>query len=312
MKSTWTRDLPRETEADQRALIEFAAECGFDTVITEDVTHAMADRGDEIGVDAVEIVEPYPTEEFQESHPDALQQMRPVEAAMAEVLADASFSFGRSAFRWYPPVHDRPFLCFEHPASRTFLRDRIEDALDAAHGVALDGFGFRNQYACFCDRCREARAGATDEDEDELAVLARTAEESLVEISEDLYDHAKSVDPDAVVTNHTWPPFRPNPTYAHRLHLDYCSQTISWFYPPAWPLDRVEFEAATHARLADRNEYVPFVGMHADPSLLRSPERLARELDIALEYGDGSLSFSRLKTLERHDDLRAVFQDALS
>ena len=40
------------------------------------------------------------------------------------------------------------------------------------------------------------------------------------------------------------PPFRPNPGYASRLALDYCSQTISWFYRPVWPLERVAFELA--------------------------------------------------------------------
>lgn len=312
MRAVWTRDLPRETEEEQQELVEFAAECGFDTVITENTTPSMATRGSEIGVDIVEIIEPYPTNQFENSHPEALQRMRSTEISIAEVLRAEPLDFGRSAFRWYPPVHTRSFLCFEHAASREFLKNRISNALKIADGVALDGFGFRNQYACFCDRCRKIRKQESNSsDENEITVLQRTAESSLLEIYETLYQHAKSVESGTIVTNHTWPPFRPNPTYAKELALDYCSQTISWFYPPIWQIDKVEFEAQTHASLSDRNQFVPFIGMHADPSIVRSPKRLCRELDLALEYGNDRVSFSRLNTLDRYEALRDVFREKL-
>lgn len=69
-----------------------------------------------------------------------------------------------------------------------------------------------------------------EHDESAATALRAVSEAALIDISERLYGHAKAIDDEATVTNHRWPPFRPNPTYGHRLRLDYCSQTISRYY----------------------------------------------------------------------------------
>ena len=46
--------------------------------------------------------------------------------------------------------------------------------------------------------------------------------------------------------------------------------------------------------------------------LVRSPERIAEELKIALKYGEGSLVFSSLKTPKEHPEIAAVLKAALS
>ena len=108
--------------------------------------------------------------------------------------------------------------------------------------------------------------------------------------------------------NHVWPPFRPDPYYGHRLALDYCSQTISWFYRPVWSLARVDFEAAEHRRLEDRvaNTFVPFIGFHASEQWRRSPQRLAAELAITARYGRGHLVFCTLAEPMALADVRAT------
>ena len=342
MKAAWDWHLPRETPAEQRELVEFVADCGFDTLIVRDPTESMTDRATDLGLDVVAIVYPYPDETFQERHPDALQRMRPVEHDVTEALAAAPAGYQSSSFRWFPIVQGRETVCFDHPDAQTLLQERVTDALSVADGVAFDGFGYQNHYACFCTRCRERRSSADDDgtdssaegrtdaengidvesgadadnrnDADALSTLANDAEDRLVDISALLYDHAKSVDSEAIVTNHLWPPFRPNPTYGRRLHLDYCTQTISWFYRPTWSLDRVAFEAETHRELEDpnRNLFVPFVGVNPDPSLVRSPERIADELELALTYGDGRLVFCTLGPARDDEAIRSVIRDALA
>ena len=223
---------------------------------------------------------------------------------------------GVGSYRWYPVVQGLETLCFEHPASQEELKDRVSETLAIADGVAFDGVGFRNRYACFCDRCEGIREEMMEENPalHKADVMAQVSEESLVKVSQILYAHAKLVKPEAIVMNHLWPPFRPNPYYGNRLKLDYCSQTISWFYKPTWSLDRVEFEAAEMKRLEDRsaNVFVPFIGVYDDPYLVRSAERIAKELEIAGKYADGHVVFCNLKTLKRYPKIREVVKAALA
>lgn len=323
MKAAWDRHLPRETERQRRRLVNFAHDCGFDTVIVpfrrEDPASlaTMTDRADALGMDVLGIVNPYPVDELREESSPSLQQVHPAERAFLEALRDHSgvYEHRRLANHWVPAVIGRDVLCFEDPHTLTTLKERVEAVLEVADGVAFDGFGFRNHYACFCESCRSRRVEHAElTGEEATAVLRATSEETLVKISEHLYDHAKSIDSDAIVTNHLWPPFRPNPYYGHRLKLDYCSQTISWYYRPTWSLERVEFEAAEHKRLEtpSRNRFVPFLAMYDRPHLLRSPDRLTCELEIAVDYGDGHVVFSELQPLKRHEALRSAVRCALS
>ena len=187
--------------------------------------------------------------------------------------------------------------------------------LENADGVAFDGFGFRNRYACHSDRCEEMRhrTMATNADLTDADIWAQS-EESLVDVYRVLYEHAKSVKSGAVVMNHLWPPFLPNPHYGNRLRLDYCSQTISWFYRPNWSLQRVEFEASELAHLSDgnMNVFLPFIGVYDEPHLVRSAPRIARELEIARTFGGGHWVFCNLKTLHRYHELREVVRAALA
>lgn len=312
MRAAWDRSLPRETESQQRKLVKFAADCGFDALIVPEVTPTMVERGHELGLRLIEIIGPYPDDSVDDTE-EIRQELTDVESKIATAVADLPNDYQQSAHLWFPLVLSDNPLCFESERAMASLERQVTGALEIADGVALDGFGYRNYYACHCHRCvgrRREYSEATDSNRYEA--IAHVSEEIIVEAVDRLYRHAKSKDPDAVVVNHVWPPFRPNPDYAHRLPLDYCSQTISWYYPPDQPLDRVAFEAERHARLAgDKNTFTPFVGVLDNPYLRRSPDRIAKEVDIARRYGDGNLVFSTLTTLETNDDIREIVQGEL-
>jgi len=313
VKAAWDWALPRDTETEQRAVVEFADELGFDTLIVNNTTAAMHERGRELDVSIVEIVSSPVPESFVADHPDAVQTLQPFEQELVDVLSDAPGRYQRMAHRWFPLLHGGDWLCFEHSASMSYLEDQVSDALRTADGVALDAVGFRNHYACFCAACEARRERGVERTEDhEWEVLGRVAENQLVEAVDQLSEHATAEQSDAIVANHVWPRFNPNPAYGHRLPLDYCSQTIAWFYRPNWSIERVEFEAATHARLAGAaNDFVPFVGMLDEAFLRRPPERLRRELEIGLEYGDGNLVLGTLGVPANHPEYADVIEDVL-
>lgn len=317
MKAAWDWHLPRATAAEQRALVAFTYELGFDTLIVHDPTPIMMEQARELGVSVCAIITPNVTEGFARQHSEGCQRLLPAEEAILAATNSLDWEeYTVLAHHWFPVIQPAEIFCFEHPVAQAELKERVSQALAVADGVAFDGFGFRNHYACFCARCDEIRQRlmAANPDLSEAAVTAQMSETSLVQISELLYAHAKAVKPAAILANHVWPPFRPNPYYAWRLKLDYCSQTISWFYKPHWSLARVAFEAQEMKQLEDRanNRFVPFIGMFHRPHLVRTAERLAAELAVAQKYGEGHLVFCNLRVLQEQPVLQQVVKTALA
>lgn len=310
MRAAWDWDLPRETDVEQRQLVETAAGLGFDTLVSKNVTATMADHATAHGITTVEVVTARASESFAADHPDCLQALAPADQGIVDALRAESTDHRRRAHWKFPLILDYDLVCYEHEASVALLESRIEDALAVADGVAFDGFGFRNQYACHCDLCLHRRA-EVDSVHEHLAA-ATVAESQLLDIGEHLYNAVKQQDADAIAMNHVWPPFNPNPRYASQLRLDYCTQTIAWFHRPHWSIDRVRFEARRHRELAgDANVFVPFIGM-ADAELSRRPpERLRAELEIALEYGDGHVVLSTLAVPAAHEAHADVVRELL-
>lgn len=316
MKAAWDWSLPTETDDEQKAVVEFAADLGFDTLVIQKATETLVRRGQELDVRIVQVVGPYATREFAEAHPHALQHIRDYEQQLAKALHGKSWNdvIGKS-FRWVPLLQGRQMLCYEHEASREELKARLTRVLQVADGVAFDGFGFNNHYACFCELCERKRAdmAAGNTHQSDLEIMEKMGERTLVDISRFLHEYVKSVKPDAATMNHVWPPYRPNEYAACKLKLDYCTQTISWFYRPVWSLQRVEFEAAEMKRLTDPddNHFTPFIGYSTEPGLARSPKRVGRELDIALKYGEGSLVFCTLQGPRQNPELADVLRSRL-
>jgi hypothetical protein len=309
IKAAWDWHMPRSTADQERKLVEFAAALGFDTLVLRDPGAGLVRMAHDEGLRVVTVVSPTAPDAFAREHPGCLQRMLAYEEAIEAALEETRGreQGQRLAHRWFPLIQRGRLVCYAQQESRSFLKELVSRALEAADGVAFDGFGFKNHYACFCDTCARAHRA-----EDPHAV-ARHSEQTLVEVSEVLFEHAKAEKPDSIVMNHVWPPFNPNPYYGARLRLDYCTQTISWFYRPSWGLQRVELEAAEHRRLQipGRNRFVPFIGLYADPYQLRNAERVERELEIALRYGDGHLTLCTLEGPLRDEAIRAVVKATL-
>ena len=79
-------------------------------------------------------------------------------------------------------------------------------------------------------------------------------------------------------------------------------------------LERVRFEAEEMKRLEDpsRNRFVPFIACYADDHNVRSPERIAAELEIARSVCGEDLVFCNLASAHRHEGIADVVRRALS
>ena len=310
MKAVWAIERLR-TDTEREQAVDFVTDLGCNMLITNSATPEMVAQAHKRNIQIIATVFPYSDDDFENAHPHCLQKMREFEYKISEAIVGQSHG---ESYRWQSFILPRTPLCFEHPASQAELKKRVERALNIADGIALDGFGFVNYYACFCDRCETLRkeAHAQTPDLSDIEIMGKVSTQTLIDVHRLLYDHAKSINPNAIVTNHVWPHFLPDEYIGAKYKLDYCTQTISWFYPPEWRLERVEMEAAEMKRLENPeiNRFVPFIGIHDLPDFVRTSERLAREIEIALKYGDGNLVISRLNTLQDHPELARSLREA--
>lgn len=311
MKAIWAI-APIKTDTEREQAVDFVADLGCNMLITNSTTPEMVARTNKRDIQVIATVFPYSDDDFENAHPHCLQKMREFEYKISNAIAGQSHG---ESYRWQSFILPRTTLCFEHPESQAELKKRVERALDIADGIALDGFGFVNYYACFCDHCETLRkeARAQTPDLSDIEIMGKISTQTLIDVHRLLYDQAKSINPNAIVTNHVWPYFLPDEYIGAKYKLDYCTQTISWFYPPEWRLERVEMEVAEMKRLENPeiNRFVPFIGIHNLPGFVRTPERLAREIEIAMKYGDGNLVISRLNTLQNHPGLARAVREAL-
>ena len=67
-------------------------------------------------------------------------------------------------------------------------------------------------------------------------------------------------------------------------------------------------------RLEDRshNTFVPFVGLYADPYLVRSADRVEKEFEIAARHGDGHVVLCSLETPKKYPEIADVVKRALA
>lgn len=314
MLAVWDSGMPTDTAEAQDHYVASAAAFGFDTVIARAVDTSFQARANDAGLAAIQIVTPYVDEAFAAEHPACMQQVTDAERGFGEVVSAHPWNVQTDrAFRWFPHVNTGRWPCLRHDQARDEIRRRIERALASADGIALDGFGYVNHYACWCEVCERHLEAERRDGERELDALARVSEDHLVEVSEFVTEHAKAVKTDCIVTNHLWPPFRPNWYYGWRLRMDYCCQTISWYHRPVWSLSRTRFEAEEHKRLEDpsRNRFVPFVAVYDRPEAVRSAEQVRAEVEIGIEASGGHLCFSTLKTLLSHSGVGKAVREAI-
>lgn len=316
IKATWDWEMPKKNETEQREFVRFAEECGFNTVIIAP-TPAIIDEAHSRKMLVFDVLIPIVSKEFADQHPDCMQRMQSFEESMVKILYEAPYEtfnkYVMQSHQEFNTLYSGNWVCFEHEESVQELCRMIGKKFDAhpIDGIALDVFGFKNMYACFCSRCdslrKEIKAKNPDRTDEEI--LASFSEESLIRISQRLYDYVKSIQPKAIVTCHIYPNFNPNPYYGNRFKVDYCGQTIAWFFKPFWDLDEVAFRAKRYKALEDTrfNHFMPFIacfGRRQDYLYLKkSPEQLRQEFFIAREYGGGNVMFATLGSLKEYQDL---------
>ena len=224
------------------------------------------------------------------------QVMTPDDAARLDELArdpdpaKHHYQFGGEPL---PGKHDvlvQPLLCFHRPEARQLIRRDIQTFLTACPelaGIALDCFGYRNYRSCHCEVSETQFKAFRQEHPDlpEEACRHAFSLETLVGAINETADAVREIRPEAKTVIHVYPVFQPEPLYGRRLKVDYCCETVAWFFKPFWEDDKIvrytREVVDTDNRVWSGSRGIPFVGLYAEGSVAaKSAERLMHELTL--------------------------------
>ena len=255
-----------------------------------------------------------------------LQQISPEEEKIfqkqqelkkAKKLWDSGYQGGGEPLSGRKEVSLYHIPCIHCPEVLAATKTNIKNILDASPeltGIALDMFGYSNYSGCRCPVSLKAFEKFQKQHPElkEKDAWNKFCLESLVDFQNKVCEYARSLRPEIKTAVHVWPVYQPMPLYGNMLDLDYCCQTVAWFFKPYWSDQKiaeytrqvVEQEKKYH----QRQKGVPFIGYSG-----KTPERLERDLRIILKNDPShSLSIGFGEILIKEDSyavLQKVFRE---
>jgi len=234
-----------------------------------------------------------PTENMKEF----AQQMSPEENEILKNLdADKSvdkngYQFGGEPLPGHREVLQTPLLCFHRPETVEFCKKNLQAVFERfpeITGVALDYIGYRNYRCCHCPQSTALFEGYYKKVRNKMsreAALEQFSLETLVQFNNELSAYIRKLRPEAKIATHVYPVFMPEPLYGNRLDVDYCCQTVAWFFKPYWSPDKIEQYtrnvAGNEKKYFSNSRGIPFIGLYQNPQgHFKSDEEFFRELEI--------------------------------
>ena len=307
-KMLWSRPLKSPAEVEQMA--HLAEKMGFNVVAAhpdQAVIRAVHAKGMQFYAWVINLADPR-FREFCTAHPEYCQKVAPAEESL---VRKPRINPDREN------IHSGPWLCPDRgltDVEKQWLTAVIR--MPGVDGLALDYIGYRNYHACSCDYSNEKRkqfARAHPELSPEQ-VEWKFSEHSLAEYTRQIRELAVSINPRLKLAIHIYPDFDPNPCYGNALPVDYCGQTICWFYKPFWSHERM-YELAQRCTTAagkhrSRNVCVPFVSVERGRRA-RAPEDVRTAIRIAGAANTGAIMVAFYRTFLEQPSLVDVFAQEL-
>ena len=316
MICVWTVVAENEEAVDQA--VEQAADLGFNAVGWDrpGVVEACHRRG----MKAFALLKPL------DRRDDAqMQELMPGEEKLPgfvpeSIPPDHYYQYGGEPLPGNREILDLNLACPNDPGVPGYALEHVSRVLETGFdGIVWDFIGYRNYHSCECPLCRaglEEFRGQHPELEDEELRNAYY-EKALVDLYDLLYRETKKIAPDMIIGNHIYPVFLPDIFYGLKLKLDYCSNTVAWFFKPFWPLDKVReyTEITLNGPYAhEQTAGMPMIGFYTDGRFARdrrSAERLSAEFEIFKQAGAQHLIMCELGHILRDPEAAEVVREAL-
>jgi hypothetical protein len=307
------------TVEEEREVVARAAEIGFNGICWDRQSVPDACRNN--GLKSFIIIRPL------ERRPEAqLQVLEPGEDTLAgfvpdEIPSEQYYQYGGEPLSGNIEILDQNFTCPNDPGVVGYSIGRVKEAMAAGYdGIIWDFVGYRNYHSCNCPFCRnglaEYRAANPELSDKESA--AKFYKNVLVDLYDTLYVLTKKIAPDLIVANHIHPVYMPDLFYGRRVNTDYCGITVSWFFKPHWPLEKV----GDYVRKVLNGPYehkhvqgMPMIGFYTDWPDSRDrkyPDRVRQEFEILRQAGAQHLMFCELGHILRDREVCEVIKEILA
>jgi hypothetical protein len=182
-------------------------------------------------------------------------------------------------------------------------------------GICWDFIGYRNFRSCECRRCRETLAS--------LQAGGNVSPESfylsaLTDLYSRLYSETKKSAPGLLIATHIYPVYLPKIHYGEKVSVDYCGETVAWFFQPHWPFQKIRDYTRKTLDSCNKSGHMkamPMVGFYNDGAFRRdrkSPARLELELQILRDEGTEDLMMCELGHLLRNPAAMKAVKAALT
>ncbi|MDD2707049.1 MAG: hypothetical protein PHV34_03495 [Verrucomicrobiae bacterium] len=288
-KMTWAWTLPCLTEADVESGVQKAVELGFNAMEWSQAQSkfptlftALCKKA---GIESYYCVNPSSKARQKFLDPEYALQENPHCGGEPPSANDIGKVISRK----------QPGCCFVQPDCLENTKKTMAKAFqDGFDGIAFDFFGYDNFHGCYCPLCNELREkyitshpGMERQEADH-----RFSEDMIVKFHVDAVAYARSIKADAKTTCHIYPSFYPNLLYGNRLPVDYCGQTVAWFFKPHWPLEKIkkysDIVVREEALYHPNSKGSPFIGFYCKDKFkddVRSAERIREEIQIIKSSG---------------------------
>lgn len=187
-------------------------------------------------------------------------------------------------------------------------------SLEGIDGISFDYIGYTNFKGCYCETCMAAYAKFLAENK-----ISDTQENKdrfylglLVKYYNDMADYVRGKYPNLVIMAHLYPVFQPDPLYGNRLNIDYCGQTVAWYFP--W--EPVKIRRYTEVTVKEQGRYfktargIPFIGLNKKPGSLavKDAATVEKELKAMLAGGADALMICSANAILEDTEMFALFK----
>lgn len=180
--------------------------------------------------------------------------------------------------------------------SRKKLDKILKEAVPGVKGIYFDYIGYINHKGCYCKECLEKLMSYLKKNKlsDTPANRDIFYRDKLVEYYNKAVDYIKSKRPDFKIVAHLYPDFQPDPLFGKYLKVDYCGQTVAWYFK--WPLEKIaRYTRYVVKHAKDHHSFaegIPFLGINSSRKTslgYKSPADLEKELQTILASGGRTL-----------------------
>jgi len=200
-------------------------------------------------------------------------------------------------------VHAEEFLCFHRPEVIAYSRGKLKEVLancPRLGGIAFDFIGYKNHKCCRCPVSMKQFKEYYDRFVKPGNIMSREKAleqfslDTLIDFNNRLAGYVRKLKPGIKTASHIYPVFTADPVYGNRFDVDYCCQTVTWYFESFGDLKKVDY---TEKVLKDDKRYfprptgIPSIGICIDKTGMDELlERFKKELKTIRKHNCRSIS----------------------